>query len=335
MKKGIVAGIAVILLAGLCTFAGCGGEPPAEAPNAEFSADNTHVTVGEEIYFSDQSAGNPTEWSWEFGDGETSDVQDPTHAYSAAGSYTVSLIVTNPTGSDTETKEDYIQVYEAVAAQFSVKTEVVVGQVITFTDQSTGSPTEWFWDFGDGETSDVQNPTYAYSAAGSYTVSLTVTNPAMSDTETKENLIQVSEEIAMPIEEIKEALAVLEGVGVEDIEIAFCEPATMEGDLFAVGAIVDTTKSIVFLYDPATHQITIEYEYVAMTGDEISALSCASKQTSKWTGNLIVPCDIVEEEGLYNFRYYDGYYSVLSRWSYGWGTVDIEELTVEWGAHTT
>ena len=223
---------------------------------------------------------------------------------------------------------------EPPTADFSVdKADVVVGQTITFTDHSTGDPTSWSWDFGDGESSTAQNPTHSYDAVGIYTVSLTVTNAGGSDTETRENYIEVSQLVEKPIEDITDALAAREGVGVEDIEIAFCEPATVEGDLFAVGAIVDATKSIVFIYDTATEEITVEAEYVATTADEISALSTASKQNSKWTGNLIVPLDFEEDGGVYSFKYYDGYYSILSRWSYGWGTVDIDTLDVEWGQH--
>ncbi|AKB36565.1 cell surface protein [Methanosarcina siciliae C2J] len=64
---------------------------------------------------------------------------------------------------------------------------------VNFTDTSTGSPTSWFWDFGDGANSTAQNPSHTYSAEGSYTVNLTVENAAGSDFESKSDYIEISE----------------------------------------------------------------------------------------------------------------------------------------------
>jgi len=215
------------------------------------------------------------------------------------------------------------------------KTGVSLNQEVHFTDQSTGNPTAWSWNFGDSTTSTEQNPSHAYTSVGSYAVTLTVTNAAGSDTETKENYILVFEVLEKPIADIMEALASHQGVSVEDIDILFCEPATMECDRFAVGAIIGHTTSMAFIYDVATHQvIEIEVDYTASTDDEISALSCASKYSSKWTGNKILPCEFTVANGEYSFKYYDGYYVILNRWSFGWATVDLETATVEWGPHT-
>lgn len=225
-------------------------------------------------------------------------------------------------------------------AAFSAdKTGVAPGQQVQFTDLSTGDPTAWSWDFdNDGVVdSTAQNPAHAYTTEGFYTVSLTVTNSEGSDTETKENYIHVSEAIVTPTQDIKEVLAAQEGVLEEDVDIQFCElaPLADEGNIFAVGAIIDETKSLVFFYDRSARQITdIEASYVATTAAEASALSIAARYTSRWTGNLIVPCEIVAGADGYSFKYYDGYDGLLSRWSYGWGSVDLEEGTVEeWGPH--
>ena len=79
-------------------------------------------------------------------------------------------------------------------AQFTAnKTEGTKSLTVQFTDQSTGEITSWFWEFGDGETSTEQNPTHTYNSTGYFTVSLTVTGPGGSDTETKENYIHVAE----------------------------------------------------------------------------------------------------------------------------------------------
>lgn len=61
----------------------------------------TFTTNGLTAIFEDVSTGNPTSWRWEFGDGQTSTAQNPTHTYSAAGTYTVTLTATNAAGSST------------------------------------------------------------------------------------------------------------------------------------------------------------------------------------------------------------------------------------------
>lgn len=85
-----------------------------ELPIANFSASTTNATVNEEISFTDESAFSPTSWLWDFGDGATSTEQNPTHSYSAIGTYTVQLTVENENGSDTEIKENYITVEQGL-----------------------------------------------------------------------------------------------------------------------------------------------------------------------------------------------------------------------------
>ena len=84
------------------------------APTANFSANPTTVVVGSTVNFQDLSTGNPTSWSWDFGDGTTSTQQNPSHVYNALGDYTVSLTVSNSNGSDTETKNEYIHVVDQI-----------------------------------------------------------------------------------------------------------------------------------------------------------------------------------------------------------------------------
>jgi PKD repeat protein len=88
--------------------------PAPIPPVADFSADDTTITAGTTVTFTDLSTNSPTSWSWSFGTGEgTSTLQNPTHQYNTAGTYTVSLEATNSDGSDTETKTGYIVVSAA------------------------------------------------------------------------------------------------------------------------------------------------------------------------------------------------------------------------------
>jgi len=323
-------------------------EPPQLPPAAEFTGSPTSGTAPLTVQFTDLSANAPIVWSWDFGDGGASTAQNPSHTYTAAGTYTVSLTATNAYGSDTETKLGYISVSElpqatraypsadlpaagTVTGTFArlaasdnvsqtitevlytghpVKTysylehkwtidvgsggaammfvveasrpansdndniafaystdnaayttlvtvasaaeqaysaalpagitgtvyiravdtdrnwgktsldQVAIDQMyieytagptapnaqfagipasgaapltVQFSDLSTGGPTAWSWTFGDGDASAAQNPSHAYSAVGTYTVTLTVSNAYGSDAETKTDYITVTD----------------------------------------------------------------------------------------------------------------------------------------------
>lgn len=165
------------------------------APIANFTGSPTTTAIGTNVAFTDASSGTPTTWSWTFGDGGVSSVQNPTHPYSAAGSYTVTLTVTNASGSSTFSRTNYITVNApAPVANFTASTTTpTVSQTVTFTDTSTGNPTGWAWTFGDGG-SITTGPTasHAYNTAGTYTVTLTVTSASGSSSVTKLNYIVVA-----------------------------------------------------------------------------------------------------------------------------------------------
>ncbi len=80
------------------------------SPVADFTADTTTPLVGQTVSFTDLSTGTPTSWAWDFGDGGTSTSQNPTHAYTLPGVYSVSLTATNAYGTDTETKIAFVTV---------------------------------------------------------------------------------------------------------------------------------------------------------------------------------------------------------------------------------
>ena len=175
--------------------AAIGGGGPV-APVADFSGTPTSGDYPLAVAFSDQSTGSPTSWSWTFGDGGNSTLQNPTYTYTAAGTYTVALTTTNTDGSDTATKTNYITVTAPPAPTAAFSGTPTSGSYpldVAFTDQSTGSPTSWSWSFGDGGTSTLQNPVYTYNAVGSYDVSLTVSNANGNDTTTKLGYVTVTE----------------------------------------------------------------------------------------------------------------------------------------------
>ena len=171
-----------------------GGLPP---PTVDFTGNPTTGYLPLTVSFTDQTTNYPNSWSWTFGDGGTSTVQNPSHQYTAAGSYTVTLTAANPDGSNTNTKANYVTVTvppPPVANFIGSPTSGTAPLTVNFTDQTSNAPTSWTWSFGDGGTSTSKNPSHQYTTAGVYTVSLTVTNASGSgpDTNIKINYIIVS-----------------------------------------------------------------------------------------------------------------------------------------------
>ena len=153
------------------------------APKAVFTPTNPIIQLGQAINFNNGSTGTPTlSYAWEFGDGATSTSANPSHTYTTAGTYTVKLTVTNSFGSDSASGT----VNFAPKAAFTPLSKVIqLGDSITFTNQSTGTPTlTYLWNFGDGNTSTLKDPSHTYAAAGSYTVSLKATNAYGNETVT-------------------------------------------------------------------------------------------------------------------------------------------------------
>src|SRR6202521_5424685 len=172
-------------------------------PIANFSAAPMSGTAPLSVAFSNQSTGTLTTYAWDFGDGSTSTVASPTHAYAAAGSYSPSLTVSGAGGSNTKTQANLITVSAPTAApvaNFSANTTSGPAPLsVVFTSASTGSISSYAWNFGDGTTSAATNPTHAYAAAGSYSPSLTVSGAGGSNTKTQANLITVSAAIPAPV----------------------------------------------------------------------------------------------------------------------------------------
>ncbi len=155
-----------------------------EPPIARFIANTTSGKVPLTVRFTDRSTGSPDRWAWDFGDGNSSSVQNPVHTYTEPGSYTVRLVASNGAGGNSETKVYFITVngaYQSPGASFTgIHPENSQPGTIQFTDRSSGQPTSWSWDFGDGGTSTLQNPVHTFSTPGAYPVRLVVSNPAGS-----------------------------------------------------------------------------------------------------------------------------------------------------------
>ncbi len=163
-----------------------------EPLQADFAADSSLLWVGQQAQFTDLSSGNPDSWLWDFGDSQTSAEQNPVHAFQQPGSYTVSLQIGDTLQNAFEEKTGYIRVRDTLQADFVADTTVIVkGQSLQFYDQSKGNVQSWFWLFGDGFFSQMQNPSHRFKSAGQFTVSLEVSSSDSSDVQVRENYIEV------------------------------------------------------------------------------------------------------------------------------------------------
>jgi PKD repeat protein len=170
----------------------------ATAPVAAFTSSATAAPIcpGSTVQFTDNSLLNPTSWSWSFPGGtpSTSTAQNPVVTYNTAGTYAVTLTVTNANGSSTRTTPAVVTVSNAVpVANFiSRQAPICPGGKIAFTNASTQCVSSITWSFPGGtpSTSTAQNPVVTYATAGTYTATLTATNSNGSTTKSVTVVVQ-------------------------------------------------------------------------------------------------------------------------------------------------
>lgn len=131
-------------------------------------------------------------YAWNFGNGNTFNGPNPPAQVYTPGKYPVTVTITT-NGGCTASFTDTVKVgtVKPTAAFTASPTTVCGGTPVQFTDQSTGGANEWLWDFGDGNTSSAQNPSYVYTVPGTYTVTLTAYNNGCYDMISKTNYIVV------------------------------------------------------------------------------------------------------------------------------------------------
>ncbi len=171
-----------LINADAATAGGGGNQPPVANANGPYSG-----TAGTAISFSSAGSSDPdgsiASYAWSFGDGGTSTLANPTHAYAAAGTYSVSLTVTDnvgATGSNSTTATISSGANQPPVANANGPYSGTAGTAVSFSSAGSSDPdgsiASYSWNFGDGGTSTAANPTHTYAAAGTYTVTLTVTD---------------------------------------------------------------------------------------------------------------------------------------------------------------
>ncbi|MDD1730031.1 MAG: PKD domain-containing protein [Methanospirillum sp.] len=172
-------------------------------PEPDFGADRVRVPPRYPVTFKDYTTNNPTQWYWDFGDGQVTDVREPVHSYAETGNYTVKLTAFNaaaPKGVTVE-KKDYISVTKDPIACMMAKPlggTVPPGLTVNFTDCSLNTEeVSWGWVFGDSTAGSIsKNITHTYTAPGVYQVTHQVDKPYVAKDYAYETITVLQEPVA-------------------------------------------------------------------------------------------------------------------------------------------
>jgi PKD repeat protein len=237
-----------------------------DKPTADFIANPTSGAAPLTVQFNDTSTGlslGIVGWSWIFGDGNYSQVQNPVHTYVKNGIYTVHLTATNEAGSNTRRFSGYIRVGSSVlppVANFiGTPTSGTAPFTVIFTDYSTNTPTSWNWNFGDGSVvnATVKNPVHTYASANTFTVSLNATNADGSNTMTRTNYITVNAPAPPPVANFTANVT----MGLSPRTIQFTDTSTGSPTAwnwsFGDGALAVVQNPVHKYVQPGNHTVTL------------------------------------------------------------------------------
>ena len=151
------------------------------SPDGSISADTSDGCAPMTVNFSSNSSnGSSYAWTFEGGMPFSSTESNPSVVYATAGTFSVSLVITNAAGDLSLMETEYITVGSLPTASFDI--EYTIGETeSTFVNTSTAADS-YFWDFGDGNTSTEESPVHDYGTDGTYTISLIATNACGTDT---------------------------------------------------------------------------------------------------------------------------------------------------------
>ena len=160
------------------------GVPARELTAISFTAGPTNGVVPLTVNFASadvDGAGNAvSNWNWDFGDGSTSTAQNPSHAYTNSGTFSVALLETNNSGVPIAGATVSLTVLPPTLAFTANPTDGIVPLTVNFTsagvDSAGNTISRWNWTFGDGSNSTDQNPSHTYTNSGTFSLTLFATN---------------------------------------------------------------------------------------------------------------------------------------------------------------
>jgi PKD repeat protein len=193
---------------------------------ADFTASPSTGVAPLPVTFTDGTQGS-TSSSWDFGDNTSADTNPATHVYGSAGIYHVTLTSSDGVNPPQIFKQDITVLPPAPVSQFTSKAATSAGpHAVAFTDTSAGGATAWQWNFGDaaGVQSTLKNPTHAYAAPGTYTVTLRACNAGGCDA----TPFQAS--VAAPDRAPMASFAIFSTPAAKDSQVAFDASASSDPD---------------------------------------------------------------------------------------------------------
>lgn len=227
--------------------------PVATVVTADFTASKTTGIAGLVVSFTPVTTGSVTSWAWTFPGSTTPIITNSTGqvvsvTYPTAGSYSVGLTATGPSGSVTKTYPNLIAVTAATADFTTSTVSGVASLVVNFTPVTTGTFTSWTWDFPGSSTPSVVNTTaqavsVTYPAAGTYSVGLTASGSSGSVTKTYPNLITVTAAPATPPPPVSvtSLVGLVAAYGFEEISGTTVADASGNGNLGTIKEAVRIT----------------------------------------------------------------------------------------------
>ena len=167
-------------------------------PGIEFHASETSGCIPLGVSYLNQcspGSGNIQQYIWYFGDGNSSNLENPYHIYQNNGSFNVTLKAIDENGCSNQiTKSSYIEVYELPHVDFSANDSITCGNLllVNFIDQCNANIINYYWDLGNGNTSNQANPNEIYNSQGQYNISLEATDDnGCINTKEKEAFVNV------------------------------------------------------------------------------------------------------------------------------------------------
>ena len=146
----------------------------SKKPVVNFDATPKMTCANTAVVFTDLTTGGATKWLWKFGDGFASSQQNPYHIYADTGKFTVQLIVGDRGCTDSVTYKDFIYIDPPIG-EYSYNDDCKKPYEKKFVDGSIGAD-RWSWDFGDGGTSNLKDPTHIFATTGTFKVTQIVWN---------------------------------------------------------------------------------------------------------------------------------------------------------------
>jgi len=172
------------------------------SPITEFTVSPSNPSIQDMVNITDTSSdpdGLITSWLWDFGDGTNSTVQSPSHIYSQKGEWQITLTIKDNDGAESSVTHTLTVINLQPEASFECITpDPQTDMDIQFMDNSIDPENKaisWFWDFGDGNTSELQIPTHKFATEGDYNVTLTV-----KDDENATNTYTITVSVTEPLQ---------------------------------------------------------------------------------------------------------------------------------------